>query len=343
MSSTDFDPGAVGVANGNYFGFPYIPEESSVVLLSAPWDVTTSYGGGAALGPQAIVDASVQLDFYHPLVKTAPTFGIATQHAPAEWLEQSKFYRKKASALIAKLEKGEQFSTDDAAELEEVNKACRAFNEAVYQQTKFWLKKNKLVGLVGGDHSTPLGHIKAISEQHGSIGVLQLDAHADLRIAYEGFTYSHASIMHNVLQLSNIEKLVQVGIRDLSKEEALYAENDPRIIPFYDVEIHKSRFEGNTWKSVCESIIQQLPEKVYISFDIDGLQPELCPNTGTPVPGGLDFQETVYLLTLLAESGKQIVGFDLNEVSPGNDEWDANVGARMLYQLSCLMHYSQQT
>jgi agmatinase len=84
-----------------------------------------------------------------------------------------------------------------------------------------------------------------------------------------------------------------------------------------------------------------LSDKVYISFDIDGLQPTYCPNTGTPVPGGLAYEEVKFLLSKLAESGKKIIGFDLNEVAPGNDEWDANVGARMIFHLCMCMHKSQ--
>ena len=342
MNSTKFDFSAVGVSNGNFFGFPYTIAESSIVLLPVSWDVTTSYGGGAAKGPKAIMDASVQLDFYDFDVPNAPYIGVGTVPLNKNWKRLSKHYRAKAALIIDYLETGKVL-TDDLLSLQnEINEASNTLNKEVYEQTKQLLAQNKLVGLVGGDHSTPFGHIKAIAEKHDSIGILQIDAHADLRKAYEGFQHSHASIMYNVMQLPTISKLVQVGIRDICEDEIELAQSDNRIIMFDDYTLKQNEFNGVSWQLQCETIINTLPEKVYISFDIDGLSPDLCPNTGTPVAGGLSFHQAVYLIKVLAKSGKTIVGFDLNEVSPGkDDEWDANVGARMLYKLCNLMHLSQ--
>jgi agmatinase len=87
------------------------------------------------------------------------------------------------------------------------------------------------------------------------------------------------------------------------------------------------------WKKITEEIIEHLPGEVYISFDIDGLDPVLCPSTGTPVPGGLSFNEALHIIKTIVTSGRRIIGFDLNEVAPGETEWDANVGARLLYKL----------
>ena len=179
--------------------------------------------------------------------------------------------------------------------------------------------------------------MQALAERHESFAILQIDAHADLRDAYEGFKHSHASIMTNALTIPNMERLVQVGIRDFSEGEfKKTTEPGERVVMFTDHAIKRSLFEGLTWKELSGNIIQYLPEKVYISFDIDGLQPWLCPNTGTPVPGGFLLEEVTYLFEKLVESGRQIIGFDLVEVSPGEDEWDGNVGARVLYKL-CLL------
>ncbi|HQQ12694.1 MAG TPA: arginase family protein, partial [Bacteroidales bacterium] len=165
-------------------------------------------------------------------------------------------------------------------------------------------------------------------------GILQLDAHLDLRNAYEGFKYSHASIFYNALQFDAITKLVQVGIRDYCEEEADFVRSsNGRITVFYDRDIRKRMFEGSSWRELTDEMIAELPDKVYVSIDIDGLDPKLCPNTGTPVPGGLQFEELIYMLNRLKASGKEIIGFDLCEVAPGEDEWDGNVGARVLYQL----------
>jgi len=169
---------------------------------------------------------------------------------------------------------------------------------------------------------------------HDRFAVLQIDAHADLRHAYEGFTYSHASIMYNVLKSPAVGRLIQLGIRDLCEEETKVMQRAMgRVVTFYDEDIKSSLYKGKNWDSICDEVVRQLPSLVYISFDIDGLDPKLCPNTGTPVAGGFEFQQIIYLLKKIVTSGKKIIGFDLNEVAPGNDDWDANVGARLLYQL----------
>ncbi|MBA4077191.1 MAG: agmatinase, partial [Cyanobacteria bacterium PR.023] len=174
--------------------------------------------------------------------------------------------------------------------------------------------------------------------RHDSFGILHIDAHADLRDAYEGFTYSHASIMFNAIKEPTLTKLVQVGIRDYCEMESdLVASSDGRIVSFYDRDIKTKMFEGMSWMHICQEIVSQLPDEVYVSFDIDGLDPKLCPNTGTPVPGGLEYEQALYLVRMVAESGRVIIGFDVNEVAPGDeDEWDANVGARLLYRLANL-------
>lgn len=199
-----------------------------------------------------------------------------------------------------------------------------------------------MIALLGGDHSTPLGFIRALSEQYNRFGILQIDAHADLRKAYEGFTYSHASIMHNALKLPAVGRLVQVGIRDYCDEELeVMKRGMGRIVTHYDQDLKEQLYEGKSWAAICEKIIADLPKEVYISFDIDGLNPKLCPNTGTPVAGGLEFEQAIYLVKKLVKSGRKIIGFDLNEIAPGSDDWDANVGARLLFQLCNWMAVSQ--
>jgi agmatinase len=192
-----------------------------------------------------------------------------------------------------------------------------------------------LVALLGGDHSTPLGFYKAIGEKFGEFGILQIDAHCDLREGYEGFVYSHASIMYNALnEVPNLKKLVQIGIRDYSQVEADFIEQTgDRIVTYFDRDIRTRQYEGETFKQITEEIIRHLPDKVYISFDIDGLDPKLCPNTGTPVQGGFETEQVFYLFNKLRQSGKQIIGFDLCEVSWSESGWDANVGARILFKL----------
>jgi agmatinase len=208
-------------------------------------------------------------------------------------------------------------------------------NDWVEARCGYWLDEGKLVGLVGGDHSTPLGYFRALAKRHKKFGILHIDAHMDLRLAYEGFTYSHASIMHNALGLKELGTVVQVGIRDFcAQENDVIVREKGRVKVVRSADIRRQQFDGITWREQCDAIIAALPEAVHISFDIDGLDPALCPNTGTPVPGGLAFEEATYLLSQLAASGKRIIGFDLVEVSPGKvGDWDANVGARLLWHL----------
>lgn len=331
-----FDPSGTAADNGQLFGLPFNFDESAVVLLPVPWEVTVSYSPGTAQGPKSILHASAQVDLYDPKLPNAWQYGYYMLDISAEWNQRNHRLRPRAMEILRYLEKGKSIEHDSQLgwTLEEINKACEALQHWVFEQTHTLIKRDKLVGVIGGEHAVSLGFIRALSTIHNNFGILQIDAHADLRKAYEGFTYSHASIMYNALELSAIEQLTIVGLRDYCEEEANYINSQPdRITAFSDTGLQERRFTGETWDSICQSIIDSLPDKVYISFDIDGLDPKLCPHTGTPVPGGMDWAEVQYLLDKLATSGKQIIGFDLVEVAPGNSEWDGNVGARLLYQL----------
>lgn len=331
-SSIPFDPSGVGVDNGNLYGFPFSPNDANVVLIPVPWDTTVSYSAGTAKGPNAILEASPQLDFWDPDLDEAWKYGISLLPED-EWIaaNNSKF-RELAKQHINQLEEGNE---GDFSIVEEINKASIRVNSTVEATANEWLQQGKIVGVLGGEHSSPLGLMKALSTHYGKFGILQIDAHADLRNAYEGFKYSHASIMYNALQEAKVKKLVQVGIRDICPDEIELIESDPRIEMHHDQILHRAQFEGKPWDLVCREIVGELPELVYISFDIDGLDPKMCPNTGTPVPGGLSFQEAMYLIRTVVNSGRKIIGFDLCEVAPDEvSDWDANVGARVLYRLS---------
>jgi agmatinase len=220
-----------------------------------------------------------------------------------------------------------------------VNEHGTKLNRYVYDQTREVLAQGKIAAVVGGDHSVPFGAFQAIAEKHPGFGILHFDAHSDTRKAYEGFEWSHASIMHNALErIPGIGKLVQVGIRDVCEEEIEYtASQKARVKTFFDRNNQRRKIEGTTWATIAKEIVAELPKEVWVSFDIDGLDPRFCPHTGTPVPGGMDFAEACYVISALVQSGRKIVGFDLNEVAPNladeGDEWDANVGSRLLYKL----------
>lgn len=330
---TDFNPDGVGLKNGNFIGLPFTEETAEIILFPVPWDVTVSYGEGTALAPAQILDASTQLDLYD---LDNPDFwkrGIFFKPVNHEILKIRDNLRPRASDYINFLENGGKVSENIKMTelLNEINNQCELMNYFVYSETKKILDSGKFSGLVGGDHSTPLGYLKALSEKYESFGILQVDAHHDLRNAYEGFVYSHASIFHNALKINAVTKLVQVGIRDFCNEEAEWSENDERISVFYDQQLKNAQYSGETWQQQCEEIISLLPGNVYVSFDVDGLDPKLCPNTGTPVPGGVGYNEVIFLFKKIIESGRRIIGFDVCET--GNAEWDSNVAARIIYKL----------
>jgi len=333
--SSDFNPNAIGQPNGNYFALPYALEESEIVLLSVPWDATASYGIGAHLAPEAIIDASAQVDLFDADVPDTWAIKIGTEPIDKSLYKLNNQTRRYSNHVMAALQEGaDELSLQK--ELSIVNAASIKVNDYVYNKAKKYLSENKLVGLVGGEHSTPFGLLKALNEQYPAFGILHIDAHADLREAYEGFTYSHASIMYNVMKdLEHVEKLVSVAVRDYCNDEAQLMAAHPRIKVFTDSYLASAMYNGQPWAAQCDEIIAALPDKVYISFDIDGLSPENCPHTGTPVPGGLRYNQALFLLQKLLLSGKQIIGFDLCEVAVGDDEWDANVGARLLYKPCC--------
>jgi agmatinase len=336
FDSSEFDPNAAALEGTGIFGLPCSAEEAGVVLIPVPWEVTTSYRPGTARGPEAILAASRQVDLYD--VETGRPYrdGIAMLDP---WVDVRAWNAEGRALAEPIIEAGGDIAGKPELEaaLERINHLGTKLNERVRAEAERWLAQGRLVGVVGGDHSTPFGAIQAIAAAHPGLGILHIDAHADLREAYEGFTWSHASIMHNVMErIPEVSRLVQVGIRDLCEAEVDYVNaSSGRVITFFDTEAKTRLYAGEGWAVQCERMVDALPEKVYVSFDIDGLDPTLCPHTGTPVPGGLEYAQAVMLIGTVVRSGRTIVGFDLNEVAPGpdGDEWDANVGARILYKM----------
>ncbi len=348
-----FDPNGIGHPNGNLFGLPFTDEESEVIIVPVPWDVTASFRRGTASGPAAILEASYQIDLYDLEAPNAWQMGIFMSPSLLQYEERNRRLGEKALEVISRLEKG---NGDDSATKElqrEVNLGCQTTMLAVHSSAAHWLRRAKLVGVLGGDHSVAFGLMHALREHYSRYGVLHIDAHFDLRNAFEGFEHSHASIMRNARELDvlkgavsgkAISRFVHVGIRDYCEEEArLVAEPDSQHRYYLDREIRRLMFEGRSWSTIVNAVIEQLPELVYISFDIDGLDPSLCPNTGTPVPGGFNLEEVFYLITRVVESGRKIIGFDLCEVAPASQDpkdwagdWNANVGMRVLYRLAIL-------
>jgi agmatinase len=343
---SNFDPNSVGNPNNNIFGLPFEEADAQLVILPIPWEVTVSYNAGTARAPEHVFNASLQVDLFDPDVQDGWKKGYYMRPIDKKVLMKSDYLRKEAELYIKYIADGDIVADNKfmCKTLKEINEGSVFLNNWVYEQTTDLLKQGKLVALLGGDHSTPFGFFKSMAEKHGDFGILQIDAHCDLRVAYEGFKYSHASVMYNALEeIPQIKKLVQVGIRDYCEEEFNYISNSNfRIITYFDKDIKERQYEGQQWKFIVDEIVNHLPEKVFISFDIDGLDPKLCPHTGTPVQGGFETEQIFYLFKRVLQSGRKLIGFDLNEVGVSQDEWDENVGARCLFKLCNLLVASSQ-
>ena len=334
---SNFNPNTASNPNNNIFGIPVTEQDARVVILPVPWEVTVSSSAGTARAPEHIFKASMQVDLHDVDFRETWRQGFFMRPSDKKILLKSDYLRKEAELYIDYISKGELIENNAfmSKSLKEINEGGIYMNKWVYDQTKALLDSGKLVGLLGGDHSTSLGYFKAIAEKHGEFGILQIDAHCDLRQEYEKFKYSHASIMYNALtEIEAITRLVQIGIRDWGPEEYEYIQaNKARLTTFFDKDIKERQYEGETWKQITDEIVTHLPQKVHLSFDIDGLDPKLCPNSGTPVHGGFETEQIYYLLKNIIRSGRQLIGFDLIEVGVGDTTWDANVGARVLFKL----------
>ncbi len=330
-----FDPNAPAMPDSGVFGLPHDETSARVILVPVPFDATTSYGKGAARGPTAILEASRQVDLYD--LETGRPYDVGI-HMLDESSDVRRWNAEANEASLPVIQAGGvvEGNAELVTALAKVNELSGKVNDFVHAECARLIAADKIVGLVGGDHAVPFGCIRAHAERYEGVGVLHFDAHCDLRPAYEGFEFSHASIMRNVVdRIPGVGRLVQVGIRDFSEEELAFIEQSSgRVTVHFDLDIKRAQRAGVPFEEIARRIASELPDQVYVSFDIDGLDPTLCPHTGTPVPGGLAFHEAVAVIEAVVRSGRTIVGFDLNEVAPGPEgDWDANVGARMLYKL----------
>ena len=335
----DFDPNDMAAAGSGIFGLTQSRDQSKLILIPVPWEVTTSYGDGASRGSEVILKASHQVDLFDIETGNVYRHGYFMDDVSQPISELNSKLKVGAKLCVEALEQGRSAAPEIVQARDVINSASDQVNRWVYEQAKSALNQGKTVAVIGGDHSSPFGCIQALSEKYkADFGILHVDAHADLRKAYQGFKHSHASIMRNVMESPFAPRiLVQMGIRDFSPDEYSFIQNNSeRIHTFFDPLVKRRLNKGESWQSICDEAISHLPNQVYISFDIDGLSPDLCPNTGTPVPGGLSFDQALTLFASIAESGRKIIGFDLCEVAlpdGAETEWDGNVGARILFKM----------
>lgn len=335
MSAFVPDPNGPPSPDSGLYGLDPVREAARAIVFPVPFEATVSYRAGTRSGPEAIRLASHQVDLLDADVGNAAHAGIYLHEALAGVEEASERCRPLAEQAIEAQASGQAPKPED---IQRIDAAGEAVRDTVFHHVTRALTDGQLPVVLGGDHSVPLGAIEAVAQfvgEDATMGILHLDAHADLRVRYEGFAHSHASIMHNVLSRTENVVLVQVGIRDFSDEEVAVIQSDSRITTFFDAQLRAYRLHGKTMAAL-DAVVGTLPQNVYLSFDIDGLDPTLCPHTGTPVPGGLSYDEVVELLKKVVDSGRRIIGMDLVEVAPGpdaDDEWDALVAARLLYKM----------
>ncbi len=272
---------------------------SQIVILPAPYEHTTSYGAGAAAGPQAIIDASHYVEFYDDEFDSELCFdrGIAT---------------------LPPINFGEKV---DGEALELIENAVDKL-----------LADGKIVVTLGGEHTISTAPIKSHFKKYPNMSLLHFDAHSDLRESYEGSLYSHASFMSRVVEFFGYDKITQVGIRAQCVEEARLIK-EKNIKTFYATQIRRNKW-GNNWQ---KAVADTLGDEVYVTFDIDCFDPSLIPATGTPEPNGMFYAEILDVFYEMQKQGKKIVGFDLVELAPieGLSHPDMTA-ARLAYKM---MHY----
>ena len=339
---SDFDPNGVANKSLNIFGLPIDVSESRLVFIPVPWDVTASNERGTSMGPENILQSSYQIDLYDPLFPNAWKEGMAMEKIDPVMKSRNRDLSRLSERLIRFLETGgdPEERPEMGRLVDHINQASSAMLVELEAKCLQYLDNGQIPVLVGGEHSISAGLISALARGE-SFGILQIDAHADMREAYQGFYNSHASVMYNALEHDNVSHIVQVGIRELSQEEVqCISQNHKRVKTFFDHDLKQRLFEGETWAEICQDIVDRLPDTVYLSFDVDGLDPSCCPGTGTPVPGGLSYNQAIYLLETAFNAGKRFIGADL--VETGSGRIDGIIATRLLYRIAGMLIGSNQ-
>ncbi len=267
--------------------------KSEIVILQAPLEKTVSYGEGTKDGPKQILKASHYVEFFD------------------EELNRELAFDKGICTL---------------EEIQLSNLGVKKSIEKIYKEVKKHIDTNKFVVTLGGEHSLSSAPIKAHFDKYENLSVLQIDAHSDFRDSYEGSKYSHASVMARVAEFT--KDIVQVGIRAQCKEEYDFIKQN-KIKTFYAREIRENGYTKN-WQ---QKVLDSLNEKVYITFDVDGFDPSVISATGTPEPGGLNWDETMNLMKVIGKN-KNIVGFDVVELAPNKNDVSSSFNtAKLVYKL----------
>ncbi|MGE5479514.1 MAG: agmatinase [Chloroflexota bacterium] len=271
-------------------------KNSQIAIISAPFEQTVSYGGGAEYGPEAILKASAYVEFYD------------------EEFER-ELCNDRGIATLAPIDFGE---ARDLAALEMIESQCKRA-----------LDDGKFVVTLGGEHTISFAPIRAHYEKYPEMSVLHFDAHSDLRVEYEGSPYSHACVMSRVADFFPPERITQIGIRAQCKEEAQFI-RERKVNTFFAYAIRRGDY-GADW---VKKAVATLAKQVYITFDVDCFDPSIMPTTGTPEPNGLLYEEALAIFREIVASGREIIGFDVVELAPveGIHHTDLTT-ARLVYKL----------
>ncbi len=273
MSSTHSDN-----AKNNYFGLEpkdASPENSKVVIIPVPYEATTSYGQGTKLGPQAILDASQQVELFDDEL----------------WVEPCKV----------------GIYTHEPVKIKPVIQKCSMPFQELFDVVNPIVEFGKFPIILGGEHSLSLGSVRACIEKYPDLSILQIDAHADLRQSYEDIYYSHACIAYHLYDTLPKPHITQVGIRNISFDEAQWLESaKPNIKTYWARNQHK-------WNT--HEMLEGLSKNVYLTIDIDGLDSSIMPCTGTPEPGGMLWYQLMDILKLLF-AHKNVIAADIVEFAP---------------------------
>ena len=321
---------------GYYFDEKCSPADADLVIVSAPWSVTSDYGHGATYTPDAVIDASTYGNLYDVESGFSAEGRVATAVIDYNIQELSEHLGRDAERSANRSFDGATPVAEHATrKVKHINEGFAEMHDSIYKQTKHWVSQGKRVAVVGGDHSVSFGAVKAVAEHYKELGVLFIDAHADYAHEDETFAYSHRTVARNIVEeIPSVSRLVEVGVRDIDKSEMDMLVANDKIELFLAERVAAKRFEGECWGNLCREMVDKLPQKVYVSLDIDALKVEFCTHTNSPVPGGMTFDEVVYLVNCVVKSGREIVGFDITEVvSNIDDKMDAIVAVRLLTKM----------
>ncbi|GAB1371635.1 agmatinase [Candidatus Kapaibacterium sp.] len=271
-------------------------ENSLIVILSAPYEHTVSYGNGAGGGPAGILEASAYVEFYDDETDRELCF-------------------EKGIATIEPIDFGEKFDKDAL--------------EIIQQRVAKLLDKDKFVVTLGGEHTISTAPIAAHYNKYPEMCILHFDAHSDLRDSYLDNKYSHASFMARVAEFFPTNKIVQVGIRAQCKEESIFIKEN-NVKTFYASAIRRGIY-GNDWQ---QKVVDSLGDIIYCTFDVDYFDPSIMAATGTPEPEGFLYSETIDIFRKIKKAGKKIIGLDVVELAPSEYHKHCDLTtARLIYKI----------